>query len=97
MKFKNFEKQLMYLLYIIIELLLLKQNLDLSTLNTLLLLRRKDQEIRTRNNLSTQALPTQTRSSWSYLDRYGNDEDFINTVGIKRNAFDRLLLMNTEF
>ena len=56
------------------------------------LMRRRKEQIRTRNDINNQALPLPEQSSWKYLYHSGNDQSFINILGIDRSGFNRLLL-----
>jgi hypothetical protein len=55
------------------------------------LYKRRREQIRTRNDLNNSCLQHPGQSSWVSLYNFGDDESFINTVGINRSGFERLL------
>ena len=63
---------------------------DCFNLLNLLLLRRREQ-IRTRNDFKNQAIVDPEHSSFSVLYKNGSDEDFINILGLNREGFHILL------
>ncbi len=46
---------------------------------------------RTRNEITNACIPTPSQSAWAILDRYGNDQAFINQIGLNRTGFENLL------
>jgi hypothetical protein len=57
----------------------------------MLLTRRRSLQIRTRNYLTAKALSDpKVDSGWRYLDRFGDDGDFIAAMSIDRSSFDHL-------
>ena len=59
---------------------------NFSNLLNLLLLRRREQ-IRTRNDFKNQAIVDPEHSSFSILYHNGSDEDFINILGLNKEGF----------
>jgi len=62
-----------------------------STNHYLALLRRRKEQIRTRNEFEISAVPRPEESSWSYLSRFGSDKALVNLIGINRYGFNRLV------
>jgi len=55
-----------------------------------LLLRSRSLQMRTRNYLTTKALPYTQLSAWASLDAHGDDADFIAALSLDRASFDHL-------
>ncbi len=73
------------------EILLLLQQKELNDqIMNLTLLKLRDQ-IRTRNDLNNNSIPKPEQSAWNYLYKNGDDQSFINSIGIDRQAFQYLL------
>jgi hypothetical protein len=66
------------------DVLLLNQLLEDDQNLLVALLRRRREQIRTRNEFSSNAVQPPTECSWTYLWKNGNDESFINLIGISR-------------
>ena len=54
------------------------------------LMRRRKEQIRTRNDFENAAVPEPSQSPWASLIKYGSDQAFINILGVDRAGF-RLL------
>ena len=55
------------------------------------LLQRRRMQIKTRNDVNTISLPSPEQSSWQYLYKNGDDQSFINIIGINKSTFKMLL------